>query len=243
MQPCVCELYRNRANVVILLDPSISFLSNLFAMPYCTVCGEYFEGRGTYCAYHSGSVPEASRHGNYYYSSDSSGPAKIRFSTRQRHYHSPHYADPRFLDGYHNHSTSLVKHSHRNRTTKDYTALTRPLVHAFEDLSHNHEIASLTYSVDRAGGQSLRASANFDREQCLVCHRWFPDHQKLEVHRWEFPVGCEEHGVCLREEDVQWHATDEKHERCFVRRCETEYRKEGGWKPGYIKAHMLRYHV
>jgi hypothetical protein len=120
--------------------------------------------------------------------------------------------------------------------------MAQPLINTFKALSPTHAISSLTYSFTPNGGQSLTAQANFDREKCMVCDTWFPDGQKLESHQWEFSVGCQEHGVCMREEDVQWHGTSERHERCFVRGCHSVYRKEGGWKGGVIKEHVVSWH-
>lgn len=209
-------------------------------MPYCSHCGEPFRGRGSRCALHNSHAPHVRFYENNY-SSDSSDAARVRLATQRRHDRSSPYVDARHYDP-HLHRHSLVRYGHPDRTGRDLNAVTQPLVHAFGDLSPNHEIATLSYAVDRAGGQSLTAAVNFDREQCTVCYRWFPDQHKLNSHKWDFPLGCEEHQMCLREEDVQYHATSERHHRCFIRGCEAEYRKEGGWKESVIKAHMRHYH-
>lgn len=56
-------------------------------------------------------------------------------------------------------------------------------------------------------------------------------------------MGCEAHGVCLREEDIGWHAAEWRHDRCFVRWCGSVYRREGGWKGTVIEGHVRGWHT
>jgi hypothetical protein len=215
-------------------------------MPYCSTCGVRFKGQGTHCLLHSNSFRHTStRLHDYNYNSDSTNSSGICFRTggsRPR----AHFAD---THGRYNDTTNaLVPYSnHHHHTTQRYNnnttrALAQPLVATFEDLSQEHAISSLTYSVMPSGAHTLRAEANFEREQCTVCREWFPDHQRLEDHHYEFPVGCEKHGVCLRREDVQWHGNRERHERCFVRGCQSIYRREGGWKSVVVERHVRESH-
>ena len=39
------------------------------------------------------------------------------------------------------------------------------------------------------------------------------------------------------------HAEEERHERCFVRGCPSEYRKKSGWRGRAIEYHVRRLHV
>ena len=215
-------------------------------MPHCLVCGAYFQGRGSQCALHNSHRHRSIRRQDLYnYSSDSTDPSSIRYRTTQQH-HRPRTL--RFADtcntygGSNNHANTLVPYDYDGTSINPNTALAQPLVHTFTTLSHAHAISSLTYSILPSGGQSLTAEANFDREQCPVCRTWFPDHQKLEYHQWDLPVGCEVHGMCMRMEDVVWHGTSEKHDRCFVRGCGSVYRKEGRWKGGVVEAHVKSWH-
>ncbi|KAF1839377.1 hypothetical protein BDW02DRAFT_150323 [Decorospora gaudefroyi] len=196
-------------------------------MPYCSTCGVRFRGRGSHCVLHTNTY-----YNNYNYNSDSTNSSGPRFHTDTR---------PRTRFATNNTSNALVPYP----TTTSFntnTSLAQPLVQTFTTLSHAHAISSLTYSVTPSGAHSLTAAANFDREQCSVCRKWFPDHEKLGYHARDFPVGCEEHGVCLRQEDVQWHGTSERHERCFVRGCASVYRREGGWKSSVIDRHVREWH-
>jgi hypothetical protein len=218
--------------------------SAYFIMPYCSTCGVRFKGQGTHCLLHSNSW----RHTNtrlqdaYNYNSDSTNSSGVRFRTgvsRPR----ARFADTH--DRYNDTANGLVPYSNHAHTTQRYnvnTSLAQPLVSTFETLSQDHAISSLTYSISPQGDHSLSARANFEREQCTICREWFPDQQRLECHQHEFPVGCGQHGVCLRQEDVQWHGNRERHERCFVRGCGSIYRKEGGWKGVVVERHVREWH-
>lgn len=225
-------------------------------MPCCITCGARFQGRGSQCALHNRTYhhrnPRWQDNYNYNYSSDSTDPSSIQYlratqrRTRPRtlRFASNTY-DTTTYDQYNNSNnnnltTALVPYNHHSGTAE--TSLAAPLVQTFTTLSHSHAISSLTYSITPQGSQSLTASANFDREQCPVCKKWFPDQSKLEFHQWEFPVGCDVHGVCLRAEDVMWHGTRERHERCFVRGCGSVYRREGGWRGGVVEGHVKGWH-
>ncbi|KAF1943045.1 hypothetical protein EJ02DRAFT_152667 [Clathrospora elynae] len=217
-------------------------------MPYCIICGVRFKGRGKHCGLHNNYHLTIRHHDHYNHNhnSDSTDPSSIRFRTGGRH-------QPRTLrfatdshdtyGGQYNDTSALVPYSPNPLPTTNLSAaLAQPLVQTFATLSHAHAISSLTYSVAPNGSQSLKAEANFEREQCTVCRKWFPDHQKLETHQWEFSIGCEEHGVCLRREDVLWHGTRVRHERCFIRGCGSVYRLEGGWKWVAAEVHVRKWH-
>jgi hypothetical protein len=219
-------------------------------MPYCSTCGVRFKGHGTHCFLHTNNsyrYTTTKLNDQYNYNSDSTNSSGVRFRTggprarfalTHHHTHNQPYNDTNALVPY-----SQTHHrSNLAYPTTTTTALAQPLVATFTTLSHAHAISSLTYSITPSGAHSLSAEANLEREQCTVCRKWFPDHQKLEYHQWEFPVGCEEHGVCLRQEDVQWHGNRERHERCFVRGCGSVYRKEGGWKGVVVERHVREWH-
>jgi hypothetical protein len=211
-------------------------------MPYCSTCGVRFKGHGTHCLLHSTKYHHTSTRlqNTYSYNSDSTNSSGVRFRTG-----GPRTRFANTHDPYNDNTNALVRYNHSGNSIQPYnttTALAQPLVATFTTLSHAHAISSLTYSISPQGAHSLSAEANFEREQCSVCRKWFPDHQKLQYHHREFPVGCEEHGICLREEDVQWHGNRERHERCFVRGCGSVYRREGGWKGVVVERHVREWH-
>lgn len=248
MQPCACASSTLGYNLTLQLcwkilsvsQPSC-FLAQV-NMPYCVVCGNRFKGRGSYCVLHHTSGLDHAWRPSYNYSSDSTDPSSVRCHVDHRN----HYRRLRVSNGDDNYdpysnTNALVRYGH-GHASKSGTALAQPLVQTFTTLSHNHAISALTYTITPSGAQSLTAEANFDREQCPVCRKWFPDHQKLDDHRYEFPAGCEIHGLCLRLEDVLWHGTSERHERCFIKGCGSVYRKEGGWKAGVVEGHIRSWH-
>jgi len=218
-------------------------------MSYCNTCGIYFDGRGSHCTLHS---PYTRDYHNQY-PGDYLGPAPIRYRNshhrhrkqRQSGYHDKYEA----LEPY-NPKTTLARYVHGGhqlvwaKTPNPITHSTslRPITTTFTHLADTHSIASLTYSVSPTGGHSITATANLDREQCPVCLQYFPDRHHLDRHTWEFPVGCEKHRLCMREEEVAWHAQSKRHERCFVRNCERIYRKEGGWRGSVIEDHVMEWH-
>ncbi|KAH7398212.1 hypothetical protein BKA66DRAFT_437293 [Pyrenochaeta sp. MPI-SDFR-AT-0127] len=212
-------------------------------MPYCITCAARFKGGGIHCAIHN-PYRSGNRHQDTQnYSSDSTNPSSIRYrADYRRRSRNLRFENTRDLyDHYNNTPNALVRYEHGVTTNVD-AALAQPLAYAFTTLSHAHAISSVTYSVTPSGVQTLAAEANFEREQCTVCRQWFPDHEKLQNHQWEFPVGCEVHGLCMRAEDAQWHGTSERHERCFVRGCESVYRREGGWKGSVVEGHIRGWH-
>jgi hypothetical protein len=209
-------------------------------MPYCATCRARFHGGGHHCALHRPSLRRSHIQEHYNYSSDSTHPGDTHFRTShgtvgtiaRHHLH---------RDNDYNNSHALALHNQYGMSPMD-SSLAQPLAQSFATLQSTHVIASLTYTITPHGIQTLKAEANLEREQCTVCGTWFPNHQKLESHQWDFPVGCEVHGVCMRMEDVQWHGTSERHERCFVRGCQSVYRKEGGWRAGVVEGHVRGWH-
>lgn len=213
-------------------------------MPYCITCSTRIRGPGHHCTLHKPHSRRSHTQEYYNYNSDSSYPRDTHFRTSQgtagivtrRHAH--HRA------GY-NDAHALALYNINNPTNGIHTtstSLTHTLAQSFATLQDAHVIASLTYSVTPNGTQTLTAEANLDREQCPTCYVWFANREKLEAHQWYNPVGCEIHGICMREEDAVWHATTERHERCFVQSCGDIYRREGGWKAGVIERHVKAWH-
>lgn len=213
-------------------------------MPYCTTCGVYFDGRGTHCTLHNPYLQA--------YTARPSSAADIR----RIGYRTGTTPRPRkrFQLGYSSSSDSLAEHDARNTLVR-YTPAgavapyadaipppSSPLASAFTLLTHANALTSLTYSVSPHGTHSIIATANPEREQCPVCLQFFPDRRRLDAHLWEFPIGCELHSVCMREEDVEWHAVGERHERCFVKDCRSVYRREGGWKRSVVLDHVRDWH-
>jgi hypothetical protein len=202
-------------------------------MPYCTTCGYYFNGRGSHCSLH---IP---------YLQDTYD-TPIRYRTgRFRQPRKPRQIG--YHDSYNGPDTDDSKLALTSRNFNVGQALRsdnlRPLLTTFNHLADTNSIASLTYNVSPAGDLSLTAHANLAREQCVVCLQYFPDRPHLDTHNWELPVGCEKHGVCLRWEDVEFHAMDERHSRCFVTSCRTRYRKEGGWRGSVVERHVREWHA
>ncbi|KAF2241045.1 hypothetical protein BU26DRAFT_497000 [Trematosphaeria pertusa] len=215
-------------------------------MPFCTTCGSYFDGRGSHCALHN---PYLQTH-----YADTSSPINISYRTGTGgRYATPIRRKAKLYDDYdgmldtYNDRNAVARYSPRNSLASLPDPITspshlRPLATTFAHLTTHHAITSLTYSVSPTGTRSITATANPDREQCSTCRQWFPDRRRLELHQWEFPVGCEMHSVCLREEDIGWHAVSERHERCFVRGCGSIYRREGAWKRGVVEGHVRGRH-
>jgi hypothetical protein len=216
-------------------------------MPHCAICSTRIYGPGHYCTLHK-PKPRRSHTKEYYnYSSDSTYPGNTHFRTSagtagtvawQRH----HHHDPQDSHS----ALALYNQPYDGPATLEVPALDMPLAYtlaqSFAALQDTHIIHSVTYSVTPAGAQALNVEANLDREQCLICHVWFASREKLNQHRWEYPVGCELHGVCLRSEDVLWHGTDKRHDRCFVKGCGSHFRTEGNWRTGAVERHVRGYH-
>lgn len=213
-------------------------------MPSCAICHASFSGRGNHCAQHSSGYMYNVQDPYNNYNSDSTEQSAARIRTSQRN----RSRNIRFATANahntrnnYNESGGIVRYDNGISSANSAFAQ-QALVHTFNRLSHAHAISSLTYTVSPHGEHALRAEANFDREQCSACRKWFPDFQKLEHHQVELPVACEEHGTCMRLDDVQWHATQERHNRCFVRGCQSLCRKEGDWRSGDVKAHVKQWH-
>lgn len=205
-------------------------------MPLCS-CGEWFRGTGTRCPRH--------RH-TYNYNSDSTDRSSVHrhISARVRPRHA-HFVDDdlhvRYNSGqalirYTNHGNGYISNTQSND-------LAQSVVSVLETSSDTHAIAMAEYSVNPSTGTySFSAQANLDREQCTVCSQWFPNRYKLECHQYEFPIGCEECRVCLRRDSVAYHADTEKHDRCFVRDCESDVRRFGNWRSRFVKRHVVETH-
>jgi hypothetical protein len=112
----------------------------------------------------------------------------------------------------------------------------------FRYLADDFAVNRITASVLPDGTRELCIEANNERERCSTCGTWFADRQKLERHMWEFPCGCSKHGMCFTKEDEYYHGVMYRHERCFVRGCDTLFRKERGWKESAIKDHVKKWH-
>ena len=209
-----------------------------FKMPYCTSCGSYFDGRGTYCALHNPYLftkPQGDR-----FKPDQHFP-DIKYRTG--HNHKPHkhtnydtYGNPNKYDRTNDNSLTLFPGPQTSST-----ALHQAATH-FRNLADNHAINNMTFSVTSNGTKSVSVSANKDREQCAVCKKWFPDRRRLELHQWEFQSGCEVHEICFAQEEGYYHGVSYRHDRCFVRGCGSVYRREGGWKASVVEAHVREWH-
>ncbi|KAF2690491.1 hypothetical protein K458DRAFT_289830 [Lentithecium fluviatile CBS 122367] len=219
-------------------------------MAFCTTCGAQFNGRGNHCTRHSSYLQD------YYnqYTSDSHDVVPIKYRTgRFRSSSHNRHRKPRQI-GYHDSYNALDTYNPQtNEWANNYNGYNGsdpithpttilPLTTTFDRLANNHSIAELTYSIEPTGKRSITATANPDREQCPVCFQYFADVGRLRAHTWEFPIGCERHRVCLRDEDAAWHAQSERHERCFVRGCTSVYRREGGWRGIVVENHVKGWH-
>jgi hypothetical protein len=213
-------------------------------MPACTICGVRIRGLGSRCAQHRYT---GRRYDEYNYSSDSTDPRstyhRTGTGTRARH---AHFADNQDIYGQYDISNALVRyrtHGNAHQSISHPNELAKPLVHVFDRFSNSHAIASVQYSANPSSGDySLSAQANLDREQCTNCLQWFPDRLKLQYHQQEFPVECEQCNVCLRGDNIAYHATNVEHDRCFVRTCGSDYRRLGNWKHRYVERHVLARH-
>lgn len=216
-------------------------------MPHCAICSTRIYGSGHYCTLHKPRPRRTYTKEYQNYNSDPTYPGNTHFRTsagtagtvvarrlRQHDHRGSHSALALYNQPYDGHSPV------------DVPAFDMPLAYtlaqSFAALQDTHIIHSVTYSVTPSGAQSLNVEANLDREQCFVCRVWFASRDKLDQHRWEHPVGCEIHGVCLRNEDVLWHGLDERHDRCFVKGCGSQFRAEGSWRTGAVERHIKGCH-
>jgi hypothetical protein len=236
---CITRQFDAHKRLCVLTQPCHN--SSRLNMPVCVVCSKRFRGPGTRCAQHS------STRRTYNYNSDSTDPSSIhgRMGDRTRPRHA-HFVDNHDMYGYYDSNNAVVRygtHGDGHHLDSQSTDLAQSVVQVFDTSSTTHAIAAAEYSVNPStGAYSFSAQANLDREQCTVCRLWFPNHYKLECHQLDFPIGCEECGVCLRRDSVAWHADMEKHERCFVRECVSGFRVFGNWKYRFVKRHILETH-
>lgn len=212
-------------------------------MAACTICSTWIRGPGNRCTQHR---YVRNRYDDYNYSSDSTNARSARHSTGTGT--RPHrFSNNQDIYGQYDTSNALVRHrihSNAHRSSSHPNELARPLVHVFDRFSNTHAVASVQYSANPSSGSySISAQANLDREQCTNCREWFPDGLKLQYHQQEFPIECEQCNICLRYDNIAYHATDVKHERCFVRGCESDYRTVGNWRHRYVERHVLGRHT
>lgn len=80
-------------------------------------------------------------------------------------------------------------------------------------------------------------------KQCGVCRKWFFSSSKWEKHERRRDSGCRKHRVCFAWEENYNHARYDKHDRCFVANCDSNYATEGGWKDSAIRAHVRDAHT
>ncbi|KAF2728978.1 hypothetical protein EJ04DRAFT_503174 [Polyplosphaeria fusca] len=195
-------------------------------MPYCTSCGDRFEGRGIYCGYHGAKTyGRGYEQPNAYYTPDSNPNVHYRTGHRQRHDDLTHSA-----------SLSLFP------SPLSTSASLQQAASQFRNLADEYAINHMTFHTHANGTKSVQVSANKDRCQCTVCKDWFPDRRRLEQHQWEQQGGCEIHELCFPSNDEHFHGTTYRHDRCFVRGCVSIYRREGGWKTSVIETHIREWH-
>lgn len=222
-------------------------------MSRCAVCDTRIYGSGNYCTLHKPKYRPSHTQEYYNYSSNSAYPGETHFRTsagtagavaRRHHHHSDHRDSHNQLALYSQPHNQPYNQSYNQSYNQPYNGtqvvnlpLAQTLTQAFTHLQDTYVIASVTYD-----GQEITVNANLEREQCLVCHVWFPNHDKLVWHQIENPVGCEVHGVCMRKEDALWHGTARQHERCFVRGCRSAFRAEGGWRDSTVERHVRDHH-
>lgn len=199
-------------------------------MPFCTTCGEVFEGLGSHCPFHN----------PYLFTNnlDSSDRDIIKYRTghgrRHKHGALKYYDsyDDQALVPYRNPQSQIAISNHALRDT----------AHTFSRLTSDYAINNMTLSLHPSGTKSISVSANKDREQCPICRQWFSNSKRLDKHKWEFPSGCEVHEMCFGREEEHFHGTSWKHDRCFVKGCTSLYRMEGGWKTKVVEGHVREWH-
>jgi hypothetical protein len=209
-------------------------------MPVCSR-NECTRGYETRCAQHR------STRRTYNYNSDStdfSSPhPHMSVRARRLHAHTAGNHDMHRRNGY---GSALIRYTdqdHGYNHDAQLNDLAESVVQVLETSSDSHAIAVAEYSLNPSTGTySFLAQANLDREQCTVCHQWYPNRYQLEHHHQEFPIGCEKCGVCLRRDSVTWHADTKKHGRCFIRDCGSGFRMFGNWKSRFVKRHILEAH-
>lgn len=223
-------------------------------MPFCSSCGDVFEGRGTFCIYHNPYTFSKSHDtGNFplvkYRTVGQSGRHK---SHKSKDYDDMKHYDQTYDQNYDQNDLSVVPYqqtfNQNFNSTYPYgsqvssSQLASVAAQTFTRLTSQHAINSMTFSTSPSGMKSVAVTANKEREQCGICRKWFPDHRRLELHHWEHTSGCEVHGICFGKEEEYYHGTSWRHDRCFVKGCGSVYRKEGGWKGSVIEAHIRESH-
>jgi hypothetical protein len=242
---CWCVCFEFQAKI-----PCFKFQTCIL-MPYCTTCGVRFRGQGVDCGLHydyHNNQTSSGTYDQYNYSSESTNPGRARSRTRgnRRRLGTLRFGEAHDIYAHYDDHNAVVRYNtngNAHRPSLASVALAQPLVQVFSTLADTHAISSVKYSVSPlTGTHSLTAEANFEREQCAVCQHWFPDVDKLRHHHKEFSIGCDECRVCLRPEDIWWHSQRMRHERCFVRGCDSVYRREGDWKAGVVERHVRQCH-
>ncbi|KAH7130300.1 hypothetical protein B0J11DRAFT_248692 [Dendryphion nanum] len=225
-------------------------------MPYCISCGDAFTGPGSLCVFHNPTAFSKTQMDTYNKYDNNNLPLIKYRTSGQGSRHKPHkhreyenfnYYDQSIeqtFDQFHDtNDLSLAPYYHNH--TNDHQHSPSHLNHAaqtFTRLTSQHAINSLTLTSTPAGLKTISVIPNKDREQCPVCRKWFPDAERLRMHRWEYSSGCEVHGICFGREEEAFHASKCRHDRCFVKGCPSLYRKEGGWKGSVVEGHVKEWH-
>ena len=208
-------------------------------MPYCTTCAYPFSGHGTTCPKHTSIYvtleKPSSTHNHHqqhlYHDQDQHLDLEVYQQQPQDHH------EPK-----HQHQYQHRHHHHQDQPIIP-TSYIKAATTEFHYLAPNHAITRLTATLHPNGTRSLTLEANLDREQCPTCKTWFASREKLDVHTWEYAYGCAEHELCFRsKEDEFFHGVSWRHNRCFVRGCESLMRREGGWKWGQVRRHVRDVH-
>lgn len=90
---------------------------------------------------------------------------------------------------------------------------------------------------------SCSAGNRYTRAQCWDCKVWFNNQAEEEEHHDENSGWCEEHSVCFPNTNYYNHARSERHSRCFASRCDSKYRRDGGWPDSNIEEHIWYEHT
>ena len=120
-------------------------------------------------------------------------------------------------------------------------------VNSLRDFLANPDIvlhfSKLKSHIDLVNGTiDIEAETNKDRRRCHCCGKYYPATPQLRSHN-NTKVSCTSHGKCVGDDDIYKHAQDQKHTRCFVQWCDSEYRKKDGWTNKVIKKHIWEEHV
>lgn len=219
-------------------------------MPYCTLCGYYFKGRGTRCVFHDPNPITVDTQSRYtssnittaYPLNEPQGIVRYKPKTRgQSSRKAPTYTDYEpYRDLIHLPSSSTDPSTlpELNPSTLDelQSLASSPL---YSNVSLTVAAASNSHSTP---SYTLSLAPNLHREQCSRCKEWFPDQKRRERHAWEYPSGCDVHEMCFGIDEEYYHGVQYRHDRCFVRECKSVYRREGGWKKEVVKDHVADWH-